>query len=243
MNVIKRFWALLALLTVGTMAVAQDSLHSITVRGYALYDFHYATSGIEGGAAIVDWQVSPTFALQGGIEAANHASPRISANLQGSAVLAGSLQGNHLCLENRYVWRHFPGIGFQEFTGALELAGYLGHANLHLGLCNRYVAELILRHNGGNSTVLEPMNVMFAAEGWLRNQHGVKDWNVGLRWSNYNDFIIERVANWYFSARGFYGLNDRFRITGELGVHPVGSLNLTCMYDGWFAHLGFAYNI
>lgn len=232
--------AVLAMLSaLATTVLAQAVQHPLVVKGYALYDYHYATGSIDGGAAIVDWQVSPTFCLSGGVESANHESPRISANLQGSAVLAGTREGNHLCLENRYLWRHFIALNVQEFTGALELAGYLGHANLHLGLCNRYFAELVLRNHGGNSSVLEPLNVLFAAEGWLRNQHKVKDWNVGARWSNYNDFIIERVANWYFSAKGFYSLNDRLRLTGELGVHPVGSLNLTCMYDGWYGHLGF----
>lgn len=230
---------LMALLFAWAMkAEAQSDSSSLRVTGYAVYDFHYATGGAEGGAAVVDWQVSPTFSLRAGMEAANHESPRISANLQGSAVLLGSPAGSHLSLENRYLWRHFPGLELQEFTGALELAGYLGHANLHLGLCNRYVAELVLRHDGGISTVLEPMNVMFAAEGWLRNQHSCRDWNVGARWSNYNDFIIERVANWYFSLKGFYGVSEKVRVVGELGVHPVGSLNLTCMYDGWYGHLG-----
>jgi hypothetical protein len=28
-----------------------------------------------------------------------------------------------------------------------------------------------------------------------------------------------------------------------VGIHPVGSLNLTASYDGWFCHLGLATNL
>lgn len=243
MNILKSIFTSLLMLGMGSLAVAQESTTPLTVKGYALYDFHYASGSVAGGAAVLDWQVSPTFGLSLGMECAASNHVRISGNLQGSAVLAGKLDGNHLSLENRYLWRHFPGLDLQEFTAALELAGYLAHANLHLGLCGRYVTSLVERDYGGNSTVMEPMNVMFAAEGWLRNQHTTSDWNVGARWSNYNDFIIERVANWYFSVKGFYAMNDRLRLIGELGVHPVGSLNLTCMYDGWYAHLGASFDI
>ena len=165
---------------------------------------------------------------------------RISANLQGEAVLVGSPKGKCLALRNRYLWRHYPSLDLQEFTGALELVGHLRHCDLNLGLCNRYMAALVQRTDGGRGTVLEPMNVMFALEGWWKDRTAAPAWNVGLRWSSYNDFVIERVANWFFSLKGFYTLSDRVWLTGEVGIHPVGSLNLTASYDGWFCHLGLA---
>ena len=53
-----------------------------------------------------------------------------------------------------------------------------------------------------------------------------------------HDFIIERVANWFFSTKALYRLPDGTRLYAEVGIHPVGSLNLTASYDGWYLHLG-----
>lgn len=219
-------------------AQEEEQSSALTLRGYGLYDFHYATGATGGAAVMLDWQTAPAFGLSLGAEYSS--MNRISANLQGEAVLVGSPKGKCLALRNRYLWRHYPSLDLQEFTGALELVGHLRHCDLNLGLCNRYLAALVQRTDGGRGTVLEPMNVMFALEGWWKDRTAAPAWNVGLRWSSYNDFVIERVANWFFSLKGFYTLSDRVWLTGEVGIHPVGSLNLTASYDGWFCHLGLA---
>jgi hypothetical protein len=210
--------------------------HPLTVTGYGFYDFRYATDGIGGGALMADWEVSNTFTLYAGAEYAS--INRIAAKLGGVATLLTTQKGQRLTLENSYLWRHYPSFDRQEFTGALQLGWRARHVDLHLGLCNRYSAALIQRADGGAGTVFEPMNVMFAIEGWWNNQTLPQQWNVGLRWSNYNDFVIERVANWFFSAKGVYTLKDQTALYAEVGLHPVGSLNLTASYDGWFMHLG-----
>ena len=208
----------------------------LTLQGYGFYDFHYATDGIGGGALLLDWPVAQSFTLSAGVEYAS--SNRIAAKLAGRATLLTTAKKQRLTLENSYLWRHFLSLDLQEFTSALQLGWYARHAALHLGLCNRYFAPLVQRSDGGEATVFEPMNVMFAAEGWWRDQTLPGKWNVGLRWSNYNDFVIERVANWFFSAKGWYLLPYNSVLTIEAGIHPVGSLNLTASYDGWFCHIG-----
>lgn len=208
----------------------------LTLRGYGLYDCHGATGGVGGGALTLDWGIDSTYGLSVGMEYIS--SNRISANLEGRAMLCGAPGRPHLSLVNRYLWRHYPSIDRQDFTGALELAAGLRHCYMELGLCNRYSAPLIQRSQGGNATLVEPMNVMFALEGWWNDQLVRQRWNVGLRWSNNNDFVIERVANWYFSVKGYYELPRNTYFTAEIGMHPVGSLNLTCSYDGWYMHLG-----
>lgn len=239
----KQIIAALLLTVVGIQGSAplrgQEQLsegQQLTLKGYGLYDYHYATGGVGGGAVMLDWQVAPAFALGGGIEYVS--SNRISARLTGEATLLTTSKGQRLTLENGYLWRHYPLLDRQEFTGALQLGWRACHADLHLGLCNRYSAALVQRTEGGMGTVFEPMNVMFAIEGWWNNHTQPQQWNVGVRWSNYNDFVVERVANWFFSAKGYYTLNDGTRLNAEVGVHPVGSLNLTASYDGWFMHLG-----
>ena len=79
----KRFlFPLLLLLMATPSAHSQepDSVsHPLTLTGYGLYDFHYATDGIGGGALMLDWQVSPAFKL--GIGAEYVSSNRIAAKL------------------------------------------------------------------------------------------------------------------------------------------------------------------
>lgn len=232
----KKLLLCLAGLMLGVGLHAQEKATPLQLQVYGIYDFHYATGSVGGMAAQLHWDASDMFNLGAGLEYVN--SNRISGKLEACATLLTTEKGKHLTLENSYLWRHYPSLDLQEFTGALQLGWHARHADLHLGLCNRYTALLVQRSNGGNSTVLEPMNVMFAIEGWWNNQLEHPAWNAGLRWSNYNDFVIERVANWFFSVKGFYHLSDQWSLTGEAGIHPVGSLNLTASYDGWFAHLG-----
>lgn len=215
------------------------TLPHYTLEGYGLYDFHYATGSVGGGALTFGWRVSEGFGLKVGLEYVS--SNRISGKLEGQARLWNTKKGYRLCLENSYLWRHYPSLEMQEFTGALQLGWYARHVTLHLGLCNRYTANLVQRSNDAEEMLFEPMNVMFAVEGWWNNNlysMWTQGWNVGLRWSNYNDFIIERVANWFFSVKGCYRLDPATFLEAEVGVHPVGSLNLTASYDGWFMHLG-----
>ncbi len=229
----------LLLIMASSLAFCQEPTpqsHPLTLTGYGFYDTHYASGALGGGALMLDWQAAPAFCL--GIGAEYASSNRISARLTGQATLLTTPLQQRLTLENSYLWRHFPALNLQEFTGALQIGWYARHLNLHLGLCNRYIAELVQRNNGGQGTVFEPMNVMFAIEGWWHNRLVPNQWNIGLRWSNYNDFIIERVANWFFSAKALYCLPDSTRLYAEAGIHPVGSLNLTASYDGWFLHLG-----
>lgn len=236
---IKHTLPLILMLALATPAIGQETplpSHRLTLTGYGLYDFHYATGDIGGGALQLAWHVSPTFSLEAGAEYAS--SNRIAAKLSGEATLLTTPQGRRLTLRNSYLWRHFPQLDLQEFTGALQVGWHARHIQLHLGLCNRYTAALIQRSDGGRGTVFEPMNVMFAAEGWWYNLLTPHAWNIGLRWSNYNDFIIERVANWFFSAKALYTLPKGADLYAEVGIHPVGSLNLTASYDGWFLHLG-----
>lgn len=227
---------LMVLLLCSISTHAQNTYDRLTLQGYGLFDTHVATGSVGGGALMLHWHVSPTFTLGVGAEYAS--CNRISGRLSGQATLLSTPRSSRLILENSYLWRHFPSLNIQEFTGALQLGWQARHVDLKLGLCNRYVASLVQRENGGMATVMEPMNVMFAAEGWLHNHLAPQTWNVGLRWSNYNDFIIERVANWFFSVKGSYLLRHNTHFTAEVGIHPVGALNLTSSYDGWFMHLG-----
>lgn len=216
--------------------LGQNDTCRFGLRGYGLYDIHPAIGSVGGGAMILSYSPNSQYRLDFGLEGAS--SQRYALNLMGSARLWGNSR-HSLNLENRYLYRRFTQLNLQEFTGALQLSWYAPHVRLSLGLCNRYHAELIQRSNGGQGTIFEPMNVMFAAEGWLRpTTSDTTTWNIGLRWSNHNDFVIERVANWTYSIKGAYLLPHHTFLIAEVGIHPVGSLNLTSSYDGWFLHIG-----
>ena len=241
----KFFIVILAFTMLGlssVMAQETDARRApLTLTGYGFYDMHYATGSIGGGALLLDWDVASVFRL--GIGAEYASSNRIAAKLSGEATLYTTAKGQRLSLENSYLWRHYPSLNLQEFTGALQARWHARHVDLALGLCNRYIAELVQRNNGGMGTVFEPMNVLFAIEGWWGNRLDQRRWDVGLRWSNYNDFIIERVANWFYSVKGYYTLKDKTMLMAEVGIHPVGSLNLTSSRDGFFFHLGANRNL
>lgn len=230
----KRISLFLTLLSVAISLAAQPK--GLELRAWGVYDCHPATGGYGAFAAQGLYPFSEGYALGLGLELAT--SSRVALNLQGEARLWHTAKGD-LFLENRYLYRQFPSLNRQEFSGALQLGWKADHVRLMLGLCNRYSGELVLRSNGGMGILLEPMNVLFAAEGHLKGEQA--RWDAALRWSNYNDFVIERVSFWTYSLKGHYCLNNNLKLIGEVGFHPLGSLNLTSSYEGWFMHLGADY--
>ncbi|MBR1850305.1 MAG: hypothetical protein IJ789_02915 [Bacteroidales bacterium] len=220
--------AVLAALGVPT-AMAQDTC-LWAARAYAIFDTHYGSRDYGGLAAMAERRFD-NYTLGFGAEATSAA--RFALTLGGRADL-----GRGFCLENRYIYRQFALLNRQEFAGALLLGYTNRHWDFRLGFANRYTAELVQRANGGMGTVCEPMNLMFRIEGWL--YEGSAQWNVGGRFSNMGDFFMERMTVWTYSLCGYYTLPSGTRLEGELGFHPVGSLNLTASYDGFYIHLGAA---
>lgn len=157
-----------------------------------------------------------------------------------------------LYIENRYLYRRFKAFGIQEFTGMFCLGYRNIHWNFKLGLCNRYMAAIPLRHDGGMGTIFEPMNVVFDLEYYLFPNAPVKNptsrfdemhsWNIGCGISNCREFIVERVTLFYYTLNGYYDINDKWRVLGEAGLHPAGVLNLSSQYNGFFFNVGFTYN-
>ena len=147
-------------------------------------------------------------------------------------------------IENRYLYRRFTGYGLQEFNAMLTLGYRNLHWNFQLGLCNRYIAEIPLRKNGGESIIFEPMNVVFNIQGNLFPEHPAYNyhrWNIGGGISNYREFIIERVTLFYYTIHGYYDITEESRLIGEAGLHPAGVLNLSSQYNGYFINIGCIY--
>lgn len=144
-------------------------------------------------------------------------------------------------LENRYLYRRFKAYGIQEFNGMLSF----GYRNIHwdfkLGLCNRYMAAIPLRLDGGMGTIFEPMNVVFDIRYQLFPEYS--RWNISAGISNQREFIIERVTLFYYTLNGYYDIDKHWRILGEAGLHPAGVLNLSSQYNGFFVNVGFTYQL
>ncbi len=207
-----------------------------TLRGYGVYDYHIATGHLGGLAILSDCQLAENFRVTMGVEGVS--SKRYALNAQGQVNLVETRNGA-LYAENRYLYRLFPSLNMQEFTGALSLGYRNRRWNFLFGLCNRYVAEIPQRIHGGEGTLFEPMNVMFLVEGNLFDDS--HPWNIGASISNYDDFVIERFTLFFYSLKGYYQINDHLRVTTKAGIHPAGVLNLTSIRDGGFVHVGVSY--
>lgn len=205
-------------------------------RAYSEFDYN-RTEGSRGNFVVAsDFQLADNFHLDLGFQAGTQ--NRYALNLAYQLDLLKAENGG-LYLENRYLYRLFPSFRLQEFNALLDLGWKNTHWNFQLGLCNRYIAEIPLRLNGGEGVVFEPMNVVFNIEGNLFAQD--HPWNIGGGISNYREFIIERVTLFYYTIHGYYDLNDQWRLTGEAGLHPAGVLNLSAQYNGYFINLGVTY--
>ena len=204
-----------------------------TLQTYGEFDYD-RTSGPGGLLALKgNYQFADNFTMGVGLQGTTH--NRYSINLLWQVNLLQAKSGT-LYLENRYLYRLFPNYELQEFNALLDLGWRNRHWNFQFGLCNRYMADIPLRKDGGMGTILEPMNVTFCVEGHVFDQE--HPWNIGGRISNYRDFVIERFTLFFYSIDGYYNLGNGLRLTAEAGVHPCGVLNLSAQYNGWFGNVG-----
>ena len=206
------------------------------LRAYAEFDYNRTEQSRANFVVASDFQLAKNFHLDLGLQAGTQ--NRYALNLAYQINLLECKKGT-LYLENRYLYRLFPSYKLQEFNALLDLGWSNTHWNFQFGLCNRYIAEIPLRKNGGEGVVFEPMNVVFNIEGNLFDQK--HPWNIGCGISNYREFIIERVTLFYYTLHGYYDIDEQWRVTGESGLHPAGVLNLSSQYNGFFINLGFTY--
>lgn len=227
----KRLFIILFLLVLVLGAKAQ------TLRAYGEYDYNRTEQYIGNFVVATDIEMDENFHLNLGFQGSTRNRYALNAAYQITLLDASN---GMLYLENRYLYRVFPAFKLQEFNALLDLGWKNAHWNFQFGLCNRYIAEIPLRKNGGEGTVFEPMNVVFNIEGNLFDED--HPWNIGAGISNYREFIIERVTLFYYTIHGYYDLDDEWRLTAEAGLHPAGVLNLSSQYNGFFVNFGFIYN-
>ena len=207
------------------------------IRSYVEYDYNRTEQSIGNLAIASGFQIAPILHLDLGIQASTR--NRYALNVAYQIDLVKASKGK-LYLENRYLYRLFPSYKLQEFNALLDLGWKNVHWNFQFGLCNRYIAEIPLRKDGGQGTIFEPMNIMFNVEWHLFGED--HPWNVGLAFSNQREFIVERFTSFYYTLNGRYRLSDQWQLIGEAGLHPSGALNLSSQYNGFFVNFGVIYN-
>lgn len=205
-------------------------------RAFTEYDYNRTEQSRGNFAVATDFQLAKNVHFDLGFQEGTQ--NRSAINLAYQLNLLDTKKGT-LYLENRYLYRIFPSYKLQEFNAMLNLGWKNVHWDFKFGLCNRYIAEIPLRKNGGEGVIFEPMNVSFMIDYNLFGQD--HPWNVGCGISNYREFIIERFTLFYYTIHGYYDLNDQWRLIGETGLHPAGVLNLSSQYNGFFINLGFTY--
>jgi hypothetical protein len=217
--------ALLFMMTVGAHA---------QIRSYLEYDYNRTDRSTVGFVVASGFQMANNFHLDLGLKASSN---YYALNVAYQIDLLKANKGT-LYLENRYLYRLMR-YHLQEFNALLDFGWKNTHWNFQLGLCNRYIAEIPLRKNGGEGVVFEPMNVTFNIEGNLFTQD--HPWNIGGGISNYREFTIERFTLFYYNIHGYYDINERWRLIGEAGLHPAGILNLSAQYNGFYTNFGFIF--
>ena len=223
------FLTLLMVLSV-FVAKAQD------IRAYAEYDYNRTEKSRANFAIASGFQLADNMHLDLGLQVGTQ--NRYAFNVAYQLDLLKAKTGT-LFLENRYLYRLFPSYDLQEFNALLDFGWRNRHWKFQFGLCNRYIAEIPLRLNGGESVIFEPMNVVFNIEGNIFDQD--HPWNIGFGISNYREFIIERVTLFYYTMHGYYDINEQWRLNAEAGLHPAGVLNLSSQYNGFFFNIGCTY--
>lgn len=122
----------------------------------------------------------------------------------------------NLFISGRGVYNRYGKYDANEYLFRLALNAQSNHFDVVFG-------NSFLGYGQYGSHVFEPITWSVGFAAYLKNRSKCS-WNVGIFLKNYDYFIYE---NWNinFGVRGYFSLNDKVRLTGELLVRPAGNIN------------------
>lgn len=121
-----------------------------------------------------------------------------------------ALPVGELFLEDRLMANFLVRDHVNEFAHAISLGYRMQYVSAQLGLLSRVIVPMPYEKNSDNSTIAEPFKLLYHIEAFVRPETSC--WNLAVAISNVDDYMMERPWTPMLYVRGWYDVNDHWRL-------------------------------
>lgn len=128
-----------------------------------------------------------------------------------------------------------------QWNCAMALAmGYrMDYLNLQIGWCGRVMNFYPTYDATLSACEWEKFNLLYRLEIYCRPQRC--RWNLMFCATDYDDFVIERMAQPLFLMNGRYDIDNHWRVEAEAEMKPTGMMHMNATFYSATFKVGFSY--
>ena len=126
-----------------------------------------------------------------------------------------------------------------DITAAVAVGYRMDYVSITLGSFCRVTDDWNRDWHTNDSYIVEPFNLLFNLEVFCRPQNN--PWNLSFRFSNVDDYHMERMWQPLFGIGAWYDVTDNWRLNFAAQCKPTGMFHLDATFYGATAKAGFSY--
>ena len=150
-----------------------------------------------------------------------------------------ALPVGELFLEDRLMANFLARDHVNEFAHAISLGYRMQYVSAQLGLFSRVIVPMPYERNSDNGNISEPFKLLYRVEAFVRPQTSC--WNLSVAISNVDDYMMERPWTPMLYLRGWYDINDHWRLHLAGKYKNAGMFHMNAHYYAPEVRIGAEY--
>ena len=150
-----------------------------------------------------------------------------------------ALPVGELFLEDRLMANFIARDQLNEFIHAISLGYRMQYVSAQLGLFSRVMIPQPYNRNSDNARISEPFMLLYRVEAFVRPESSC--WNLAIAISNVDDHMMERPWNPALYLRGWYDVNEHWRLHLAGKYKNAGMFHMNAHYYASEVKLGAEY--
>lgn len=126
-----------------------------------------------------------------------------------------------------------------DLVTALSLGYRFDYVSVQIGSFVRVMSGYGRNWHSEDAYECEPFNLLYRLEVYCRPQ--TCNWNIGVAFSNYDDYQFERMWQPLFALGGRYDIDEHWRVHLDAQCKPTGMFHLNAAFYGATVRAGFTY--
>lgn len=126
-----------------------------------------------------------------------------------------------------------------DLVTALSLGYRFDYVSVQIGSFVRVMSGYGRNWHSEDTYECEPFNLLYRLEVYCRPQ--TCNWNIGVAFSNYDDYQFERMWQPLFALGGRYDIDEHWRVHLDAQCKPTGMFHLNAAFYGATVRAGFTY--
>ncbi len=127
----------------------------------------------------------------------------------------------------------------QEAAASIGIGYRMDYVDVQFGLHGRLINSIKRDKHSEDQLLWEEPHLLYGVTAYVRPQ--TSNWNISLRFANYDDFQIERMWQPLFNIGGRYDINKHWRVLADVTCKPTGMFHLCASFYGIDVRAGATY--